>query len=380
MGIVGEHDEEVLVILAREHGVATVDAARKERQPLVLDGVAVQCENAKVEEVLRLDQLRQDDVPVIRGVCRVVCHFGHLAVIFREPDEARVLDAVGLVGRNGKDDAFAERELIVEVQFVVGDGEPVDAFEGELHLARHGLIKPPHLADAVVQVAKREVLRQRFHDLAGVTFAYASVFETHLVQFDDKELFLIGWIGHDIRQGDESRNGIHGDVAVRGDHAGPELDRRDVAFSRGAQAHDEPETALGHAGLVRVSDHGRVEERGGFHRVFPGEGRADQKLPRARDRALGEDLRTDRLVNFHQTRFEIQVPLREIVPQNFHLVVRLLLRKREDATDHVGDLMRVGRDERTHDDARAVRLERHIMAAQVQGHQATDRGGAGIRC
>ena len=72
MRVVGEHDEEVLVVLPREHGVAAVDAPREERHAFVLHRAAVEREDAEGEEVVRLDELRQDDAAVVGGVGGVV--------------------------------------------------------------------------------------------------------------------------------------------------------------------------------------------------------------------------------------------------------------------------------------------------------------------
>ena len=99
MGIVGEHDEEVLVVLPREHRVAAVDAAGEKRHALVLHGAAIEREHAEMQEVLRLDELRQDGASVVGGVGGVI---HDRAVVLGEADEAGVLDAVALIGRDGK--------------------------------------------------------------------------------------------------------------------------------------------------------------------------------------------------------------------------------------------------------------------------------------
>jgi hypothetical protein len=52
------------------------------------------------------------------------------------------------------------------------------------------------------------------------------------------------------------------------DDAAAELDRRDVALSARAQAHDEACCFARDATLVRMGDHRRVEERGCFERIL----------------------------------------------------------------------------------------------------------------
>ena len=109
MNVVGEHDENVLVVLAREHGVVAVDFAREQRHAFVLHGGAVERDELEMNEVRRLQQLRQDDLAVVSGVGRVV---GEAAVVVLEADEARVLDAVALAGRGRKEDALGDLAVL----------------------------------------------------------------------------------------------------------------------------------------------------------------------------------------------------------------------------------------------------------------------------
>ena len=53
MRVVGKHQEEVLVVLPRDHGVAAIDAAREEGHALVLHRAAIERERAEAEEVGR---------------------------------------------------------------------------------------------------------------------------------------------------------------------------------------------------------------------------------------------------------------------------------------------------------------------------------------
>jgi hypothetical protein len=54
---VGEHDEDVLVILSGEHGVAACDTAREQRHAFVLYCAPVQGEDMEVDKTPSLDQL-----------------------------------------------------------------------------------------------------------------------------------------------------------------------------------------------------------------------------------------------------------------------------------------------------------------------------------
>ena len=99
---------EVLAVLAREHHVLPADLAREQRHALVLRGAAVERRDREGDEVVGLDQLRQDLEAVVRGVGRVV---RDAAVVVDEADEARVLHAVGLVRARGKDDPLGQRRV-----------------------------------------------------------------------------------------------------------------------------------------------------------------------------------------------------------------------------------------------------------------------------
>ena len=65
MDVGGKHQENIFVVLAREHGVAAIDLARKQRHAFVLHGGAVQRAEFEMDEVRRLQQLRQRDLAVV---------------------------------------------------------------------------------------------------------------------------------------------------------------------------------------------------------------------------------------------------------------------------------------------------------------------------
>jgi hypothetical protein len=88
---IGEHNENILVILPGEHGITAVDAAGKERHAFILHAISIQSKNTKVEKIPRADQLRQNVVPVIGSVGRII---SHCAVVIHKADEAGVFNAV----------------------------------------------------------------------------------------------------------------------------------------------------------------------------------------------------------------------------------------------------------------------------------------------
>ena len=82
---------------------------------------------------------------------------------------------------------------------------------------------------------------------------------------------------------------VERDRRLAADHAGTELDRRDVTFADRAGAEDERAARRGQAGLVRMGDDRRVAQRGGFDRVLVGEGGADQQRAAGDGRGLGPE-------------------------------------------------------------------------------------------
>ncbi len=231
MGIVREHDEEVLVVLPRQHRVVAIDLPGKERHAFVLHGSTVEGEYPEVLEILGLDELRQDGMSVVGRVGGVV---QHRPVVLREAHEAGVFDAVALVGRDGEDDALAHGEVGREVHLVVGIGKPLDARKGVGETLRHGLGLAAPVADALIQLAAREAFPKRFHHRRR-----EPVVEAHLMQLDDERRLPVAGIGFNLRHGDEAGDGVQADITLGIDEPGAELNGGDVPFPRGAQAHDE---------------------------------------------------------------------------------------------------------------------------------------------
>src|SRR5208283_4692351 len=93
--VVGEHQVDILVILAGEHGIAAADLPREHGHALVFGGWTVQGNESELEEVGSLDQLWHHDPAIESGERRVV-DMG--SMVFPEANEARVLDAVTLGG------------------------------------------------------------------------------------------------------------------------------------------------------------------------------------------------------------------------------------------------------------------------------------------
>ena len=107
-----------------------------------------------MEEIRRLQQLRQDELAVEGGVGGVV---GAGAVVVLEQDKAGVFDAVALRGRAGKNDAFGNAALGGELHLVIGLGEMQNSLGDGLALRVHG----PDLFEGGVQLLAELVHRER---------------------------------------------------------------------------------------------------------------------------------------------------------------------------------------------------------------------------
>src|SRR5689334_14082779 len=95
MNVLRKHDKNVFVVLTGKHGVLPVNLAGKKRHAFVLYRGAVERIEFEMDEVRRLQQLRQSNLAVVRGVSRVV---GEAAIVVLKMHEARVFDAVALAG------------------------------------------------------------------------------------------------------------------------------------------------------------------------------------------------------------------------------------------------------------------------------------------
>ena len=174
MDVVGEHQEDVLVVLAREHGVLAVDLAREQRHALVLHGGAVERAEFEMDKVRRLQQLRQRDLAVVSGVGRVV---GEAAVVVLEADEARVLDAVALAGRGRKEDALRDPAAGSKVHFVVRLGQQQDAARGTVSRGVGRVRLPALRRQDAVQVVQDESLGELIQHAPAKVILHARFLE-----------------------------------------------------------------------------------------------------------------------------------------------------------------------------------------------------------
>ncbi len=119
-----------------------------------------------------------------------------------------------------------------------------------------------------------EGFRQRVHHSRG-----NAAYKTHLLQFDDEARLLIGRVRHHVRKRDKARHGLDIDRTIPRDDARTKLNGGNVPLTRGTQAHDKAQAALGDTTLIRMRHHRRIEQSGGLQRILTGKQRANQKLP-----------------------------------------------------------------------------------------------------
>src|SRR5581483_11746482 len=103
---------------------AAIDPPREESHTLVLYRAPIQGPGAEAEKIRGFEKLWQNRSSVVSGVGGIV---EDAAIVLDEANEAGVLHAVGLVGRDGKDDALRNGDGWVEVHLVIGLRQPADA-------------------------------------------------------------------------------------------------------------------------------------------------------------------------------------------------------------------------------------------------------------
>ncbi len=111
----------------------------------------------------------------------------------------------------------------------------------------------------------------------------------------------------------------------------------------------------GDPALIGVRDDGGIEQGCGFQGVFTGEQRADEQLPRPRERALGEDVVLHFRVVFQQQRFDVEVPGTEFLNARPAVPARPPVGQGKGPADDGCDALARRGNERADDDPRAFR-------------------------
>src|SRR5258708_40347352 len=97
MRIAREHDEEVFIVLARNHRVEPVDASGKKGHPLILDRSAVKSKHTKILKIPRFPYMGKIVASVVGGIGGVVER--HFVVI---DEHGQAGDVKCIVWKKGK--------------------------------------------------------------------------------------------------------------------------------------------------------------------------------------------------------------------------------------------------------------------------------------
>ena len=120
---------------------------------------------------------------------------------------------------------------------------------------------------------------------------------------------------------------------------------------------------------------GGVEECGGFECVFTAEKCADEKLTRARDGALREDMGLHFGEMAHEHRLDVQMTGVEVLMHGGEFLLHFFLRQRQGASNDGGKALGAGGNERADDDAGTLRLKSDLMAVNSEtGHVRSGSG------
>src|SRR5689334_8938166 len=68
INIIRIHQVDVFVVLTREHGVKTSNFAREKSHAFILHGRPIESHELEMQKIRRLEELRQDEFAVVRGV------------------------------------------------------------------------------------------------------------------------------------------------------------------------------------------------------------------------------------------------------------------------------------------------------------------------
>jgi len=139
-----------------------------------------------MQEILGLDELGENGSTAVGGVSGVI---HDRAVVFGETHEARVLDAIALIGGNRENNPLAHAKLRREANLIIRIRQPLDAFERALEIHREWLVFMADRAHALVQIAARKLVPQRLDHRIGII-----VVESHLMEFVNEALLSIGRI------------------------------------------------------------------------------------------------------------------------------------------------------------------------------------------
>src|ERR1039457_1343526 len=124
--MVREHEINVLRVLPGQHGIGAIDLPGEQSHPFVLDRWTIQSHELKKKEVVRLQQLRNAELPVKScegGIVDVA------SVVVLKSYEAGILDAVSLRAGHGENNSLGQALLRRELDRGVGFGQHGDSLQ-----------------------------------------------------------------------------------------------------------------------------------------------------------------------------------------------------------------------------------------------------------
>ncbi|MHC4974170.1 MAG: hypothetical protein ACYTG3_17765 [Planctomycetota bacterium] len=142
----------------------------------------------------------------------------------------------------------------------------------------------------------------------------------------------------------------HVDAVPVVDDPGAEHERGDMALAARAQAHQEPDRAVGQLGLVRVQHHRRIEERHRLEGVLQREVGPRQQAPVVTQPLVAADQARRAPIVLREDGIEIGVAIREPLPHLGQQPLHLLLRERpHHFQDGTRPLLPAGQEKAGHD-------------------------------
>jgi hypothetical protein len=149
------------------------------------------------------------------------------------------------------------------------------------------------------------------------------------------------------------------------DNTGSKRDGGNVPFAGSAQAENEPQRSSFEARLIGMGDHGGIEQRGGFQRVFRQEIGADQEPSWFGNFPIRQHQVAHLFEALQEAMVNVRVPLGKFGGDFVQQRADAFFRQRHDAGDDPGDALRIPRTEGPQKNARLVGLQHGGRALHV---------------
>ena len=254
------------------------------------------------------------------------------AVLVLETDEPRILDAIALRGRGGKDDALRQFLLRLELDLIVGPGQHPNSLSRVLILSSHSIGQAELFGlETRAKLFQRERFAHFVHHPLG-EFAGQSQFH----KFPPEQPLFVNRVWNLTRLSEEAAGFAHLDPMIGMDDSGSKRDGRNMPFASSAQAENESQRARWQPRLIGVRDDGGIEQRSGFQGVFGQEIGADQQPPLFGEFLIGRQHLADLFKAFQKELADVLVALGELGGDFREKDRDLVFGKRHDSFDDPG--------------------------------------------